>query len=395
MPLEQAVKSGLAIHPQVRAALADAERAGTQVDIAKDGYFPALQLSGGPQAGRMSEVAYDATLSQMLFDWGRTRSQVEAANATQRRYLSALEVARDDAALDIIETYFDVMLARERVAVVRDFLRRMENVRTMAGNRSDSGYADRTERDRAQLELARGREQLAMEEGALQDADSQLRLLLGQDPGQLQMPVLPDTEWPWQHAGLAAAIEAAPLLRQADEAAAAAQAELAEARAVLRPQLNVEASALRRQIGGHMENDASVSLRLRMDITHGLSSFRRPLAARQRLDAAQWSTEATRRDLARKMRTLADSAQVLALREQALDQQVAESSRVGSLYRDQFQVGRRDIIDLLSVERERMEAERQLATLRMERIRIDYRAAAQVGQLGVLLGGPPRADATH
>ena len=42
-----------------------------------------------------------------------------------------------------------------------------------------------------------------------------------------------------------------------------------------------------------------------------------------------------------------------------------------------------------------MEAERQLATLRMERIRIDYRAAAQVGQLGELLGGRTDADAAH
>ena len=395
MSVEQAVQVGLGIHPKVRAAMSEAAQAGTEVEIARGGYFPALQVSGGPQAGHMSEMVYDATLSLMLFDWGRTRSQVAAADATRQRYLSALEVARDDAALDIIETYLDVLVARERVASVRDFLHRIEGVRGLADARSDSGYADRSERDRAQLELARGNDQLAQEDGALQDAGNQLALLLGQAPGQLQMPVLPAATLPWQGAGLGAAIETAPLLRQSRDDAAAAEAELAEARAALRPQLNVEASALRREIGGQMENDAIVSLRLRMDVLRGTSNFRQPLAARQRLEAAQWSTEATRRELGRKMRTLADNADALVLREQALRQQVEESTRVGSLYHDQFQVGRRDIIDLLSVERERMEAERQLATLRMEQVRIQYRAAAQVGQLGALLGGRTHADATH
>jgi len=394
MSVEQAVQVGLAVHPRVRAALSEAERAGTDVKIARGGYFPALQVSGGPQAGHMSEMVYDVTLSQMLFDWGRTRSQVAAASATERRHLAALEVARDDAALDIIETYLDVLVARERVAAVRGFLQRIEGVRGMARDRSGSGYADRTELDRAQLEFARGQDQLALEEGALRDADNQLALLLGQPPGQLQVPVLPAGARPWQQE-LEAAIDAAPLLRESSEDAAAAEAELAESRAALKPQLNVEASALRREIGGQMENDSVVSLRLRMDVVRGFSNFQRPAAARQRLEAARWSADATRRDLRRKMRTLFDNADALGLREQALQQQVDESSRVGTLYHDQFQVGRRDIIDLLSVQRERMEAERQLATLRMERVRIDYRAAAQVGQLGELLGGRTHADPAH
>ncbi|HEL3864020.1 TPA: type I secretion system permease/ATPase [Stenotrophomonas maltophilia] len=244
------MQTGLAIHPRVRAALSEAERAGTDVKIARGGYFPALQVSGGPQAGHMSEMVYDVTLSQMLFDWGRTRSQVEAASATQRRYLAALEVARDDAALDIIETYLDVLVARERVVAVRDFLQRIEGVRGMARDRSGSGYADRTELDRAQLEFARGQDQLAFEEGALRDANNQLALLLGRDPGPLQAPNLPAGRRAWQRDGLDAAIEAAPLLRESREDAAAAEAELAESRAALKPQLNVEASALRREIAG-------------------------------------------------------------------------------------------------------------------------------------------------
>ncbi|WP_204307875.1 hypothetical protein, partial [Klebsiella pneumoniae] len=69
-----------------------------------------------------------------------------------------------------------------------------------------------------------------------------------------------------------------------------------------------------------------------MDVVRGFSNFQRPAAARQRLEAARWSADATRRDLRRKMRTLFDNSDALGLREQALQQQVDESSRVGTLY---------------------------------------------------------------
>ncbi|CRQ93353.1 type I secretion outer membrane protein, TolC family [Pseudomonas aeruginosa] len=82
---------------------------------------------------------------------------------------------------------------------------------------------------------------------------------------------------------------------------------------------------------------------------------------------------------------LFDNGDTLRWREQSLTQQVTESEQVGELYREQFEVGRRDVIDLLNVQRERFEAERQLINLRIERKRIEYRAAAQVGLLGPLL----------
>ena len=70
------------------------------------------------------------------------------------------------------------------------------------------------------------------------------------------------------------------------------------------------------------------------------------------------------------MQNLFDNGDTLRWREQSLTQQVTESEQVGELYREQFEVGRRDVIDLLNVQRERFEAERQLINLRIERKRI-------------------------
>ncbi|AGI24175.1 TolC family protein [Pseudomonas sp. MT3] len=385
IPLDEAVRAGLAIHPQLRSALAEAERAGTEVDIAKGGYYPAVSLSGGPQEFDFGEVVYDATVSQMLYDWGRVSSKVDSASADRRRLTEAALVARDDAALDIVETYLDVLAAERRVDTVRRHIQRLDGIREMTQARGGDGYADRSELDRANLELSRAGEQLSLEKGSLQDARNQYALLVGQAPGDLVEPEPASLQRYLAGSDLSRVIQDAPLQRKAVEEANAAEAGVREAKSALLPQLNLEATALRREVGGRPESDSVLALRLRMDTFQGLSNFRRPTAAQQRLESARWSADAMQRDIRRQLQTLFDNGETLRWREQSLSQQVSESEQVGELYREQFEVGRRDVIDLLNVQRERFEAERQLVNLHIERKRIEYRAAAQVGLLGSLL----------
>lgn len=387
LSLREAVDAGLAIHPQVQAALMDAQRAGTEVRIARGGYYPALQVSGGPKAGDMDELVYDVTLSQMLFDWGRVRGMVEAASAGQRQLDAGLAVARDDAALDIIETYLDVLQAQRRRQAVAEFIEQLDAVAGMARARSEGGFSDRSEWERARLELARGREQLAMEEGALADAQGQFQLLVGRRPEGLQEPARVTAADAEQSAELHELIDASPLQQRANEEVSVAEAELKQARAALRPQLNLEASAQRREIGGRMQNDSVVALRFRMDAMQGISGFQRATAARERIESAHWQAQATRRELRRKVLSLQDNGRTLAWRLDALREQVAESEQVNALYQDQFSIGQRDIIDLLTVQRERLEAERQLISLQIEQLRVGYRAAAQLGLLAAALKG--------
>ncbi|KJK15382.1 TolC family protein [Pseudomonas sp. 2(2015)] len=385
MPLDQAVRAGLAIHPEVRSAMAEADRAGTEVEIAKGGYYPSVSVSGGPQEFDFGDVVYDLTASQMLYDWGRVNSKVDSASATQRKLSQALLVARDDAALDIVETYLDVLAAERRVEAVREHLQRLGGIRQMTEDRGGDGYADRSELDRANLELARAQEQLALEKGTLQDARNQYALLVGQEPDALSDPEPLSLKRYLASSDLTRVIHDAPLQRKALEDANVAEAQVREAKASLLPQLNIEATALRREVGGHPESDSVVALRLRMDTFQGLSNFRRPTAAQQRLESARFTADAMQRDIRRQLQTLFDNSETLGWREKSLQQQVTESAQVSELYREQFEVGRRDVIDLLNVQRERFEAERQLINLHIERKRIEYRAAAQVGLLGPLV----------
>ncbi len=385
MPLDQAVRSGLAIHPQVRAAVAEAARAETEVKIAKGGYYPSLSLSGGPQEFDIGETVYDVTVSQMLYDWGRIDSQVDSAKATQRQLSASAEVTREDAALDIVETYLDVLVAQRRIDAVRRHVRLLDDIRAMTEARGADGYSDRSEQDRAGLEIARAQEQLALEKGALLDAGNQFALLVGAPAEGLAEPRPQSMQRYLATRDMPRLITGSPLYQRALEDTNLAQAELRGTKAALLPQLNLEASATRREIGGRLQNDSMVNLRLRMDTLQGLSNFQRPTAAAQRLESASWGQDAIQRDIRRQLQSLFDIGDSLLWREHALAVQVRDSEQVGGLYREQFEVGRRDVIDLLTVQRERFEAERQLIVLQVERLRLEYRAAAQIGLLGPLL----------
>ncbi|WP_404477380.1 TolC family protein [Novosphingobium sp. BL-52-GroH] len=381
MTVEDAVAAGIARNPQIAAASSEASAAKRDVDVAKASYLPSVSVSGGPQDTTPDKWGYEVTAAQMVHDWGQAKSQVRGARAAQRQREDEWLVTRDDAVLDLVETYLDVLLARRQrdvdlaqIATLRDFAQ-------MTGIRAQSGYADRSEPDRAQLELARAHQRLAIDEGTIADAASQFETLVGAMPDELVEPSPPSMILSVDGQDLAALVETAPLYRKALEDTNQARAQFDETRAAILPRVNLEATALSREIGGRMQSDAIVAVRLRMNPMQGLSSFDRVKGARERIDAAQWKEVAVRRDIERRLRNLVTNGTALAEQERALERQVANAGELGSLYREQFEVGRRDIIDLVTVQREHYDARRSLNEVHLQLIRVQYQMAAQLGRL--------------
>ncbi|MBY6028822.1 TolC family protein [Halomonas sp. DP8Y7-1] len=386
LSLSEAVVQGLAVNPEVRAAESDVRVAATEVDIARDSYWPSVEVSAGPENSLMGELGYDVTATQVLYDWGRIASQVASASAEYRHRLASLKVTSDEVALDIIELYLDVVAAQLRVVEVEGYLDRLEALAAMTDQRDLGGYSDRSESERSRLDIARAREQLAMERGGLSEAQQELRVLLQRDILATQMPDPED-----YLASLAApaqvdlAIEDAPVLEQSEADVSVAKAELEESEAALMPQLNLEGSLLRREVGGVMEEDQVIALRVRMAPIQGLSNWRRTDAAAQRVESSQFSLRAARRDLQRTIAGLKEQYQVTQWRLEGLEEQIDRAGEVLTTYEDQFSVGLRDIADLLSIESERFEAARQRIDVEIQQLRLQYRAASQLGTLAAVV----------
>ncbi len=384
--LEEAVMAGLAIDPALRSAESEIARADQGVKVARSGYLPNVQVSVGPENSFVGDLGYEIRASQVLYDWGRVGSDIDSATAEQRRRMHDLRQVREDSALDIAELYLDMLASRQRVRAAGEHLRRIGGVQDLAEERSAAGFADRADTDRAALEVDRALEQRAIEQGSLRDLAMQYQQVVGRLPHDLASPEplgllaeLRDIE------RRAILLSAAPEMLKLQEDISVARAELDGNRASFWPQLNLEGSMLRREIGGDLEDDATIGLRLRMDAFQGLSNFQRAEGSRQRVEAAEWSLRSGRRDLERQIVSLLDQDEVMAWREESLQQQLARTGELAELYRDQFQAGQRDITDLLSIAVEHFEAQRQLIDLRLNREKLSYRAASQAGVLSELI----------
>lgn len=385
--IEEAVRRGLVNSPDVRAIQASQSAADTDVTIAKGGYYPQISVSGGPQSVDLDGLGYDVTAAQMLYDWGRVSSAVDSARAARSKLTAQGLVKRDEVALDVVEAFLDIMLTEKQVAAVGTYIDRLSALQNVTAARASGNYADRSEPERTTLELARAREQMVIEQGTLEDARNRYRLLVAEEPGGLVEPA-PRlmTRYVAGH-DLATLIHASPGYQVAVSDTHSAEANLKEAKASLLPQLNAEVTTMRRPIGGIAQTDTIVGIRFRMNTLQGFTNFLRPRGLEQRVQAARLGEDAVERDARRKVRMLLDQAAMMEGREEALQAQVNTSVEVGATYYDQFTVGRRDLLDLLTTRREQFEAQRQLNEVHFDRIRIQYRAAAQLGLIGPLLEG--------
>ena len=384
-PLGDAVLRGLARHPEVRLAEAEVSQAGIEAAMARNGYLPALSASSGPAP---AGLGYDLSLTQTLTDWGQTGGQVDQRKAMLAQQQANLDVVRDDAALEIVETWMDLASARARLSVIDEQLARLEDLSGMARTRVEGRYSDASETGRVALAVATAQGQRAVAAGELAEAQDRFELLVGQAPGVIGLPMLPTfLDRVREEGALEAAIASAPLFRKAALGVDVAEGGVREARAARFPRLNLEGSLQRREIGGRMVDDSAIALRLRMETQRGLTALQRPQLAAQRREAALWEAEVVGRELQRVVEALIRSDAALGQRITALQDQAEQADAVRLLYREQFLVGRRDIQDLVIMETEQFEAERQLIELTIERLRLQYRAAAQLGLLTRFMAG--------
>lgn len=385
--IDEAVRRGLINSPDLRAIQASEGATDTDIAIAKGGYYPQVSVSGGPQSVDLDGFAYDITAAQMLFDWGRVASAVDSARATRSKLSAQKLVKRDEIALDVVEAYIDIMATERQITAANEYIGRLSALQQVTDARAKGNYTDRSEPERTTLELARAREQLVIEQGTLEDARNRYAILVGEEPSSLAEPTPRSMTRYVAAQDLGALVHASPGYQVAVADTRSAEANLKEAKASLYPQLNAEVSTMRRPIGGVARSDTIVGIRFRMNTLQGFTNFLRPRGMAQRVEAARLGEGAVERDTLRKLRSLIDQAALMEGREEALRAQVNSSVEVSQTYYDQFTVGRRDLLDILTTRREQFEAQRKLNEVHFDWIRIQYRAAAQLGLIGPLLEG--------
>lgn len=330
-------------------------------------YLPQVSIGLQPGSGIGFGVSSFAAVSQLVFDGGAGAARRSAAEARMLGHVAGRVDAGSQAALAAVQAWADVVTTRRLVAVADASLTALEETVAQIAERSDAGVGTSSELLTAQSRLANERARVVGARAEVTKAEAVFTELFGSAaPADLSLP--PDAP-----ALPAAGASGSPALQQAEAERVAAEADLAAAKAALFPALSVQTSA------------TDAGLRVGPGVEQSLSPSRgraaRVAAAEARLEARRVDLDATQRELDSRLRILA--AESAAAQDRlAATVAAAEANRANlSTARDQFDVGRRSLIELLDAEREALASEQQRIGAEHDRAMVGYAALAVTGDL--------------
>lgn len=375
-----------AANPDLAIAAERVRQAEAQVRTADASLFPALNLGMGssrretrPDGGEWTTGdASSATLSASyeLDLWGRNAAGRDAAAAGLRASRFDQEAVRLTLVAGVANGYLQLLSLRGRLAIARESLAIAERVFKVVDSRVRNGAASALDRARQQAAVLSQRAGLLPLEVQERQLLFALAILLGREPQGFDTSAasLAGLTVPRVAAGLPAQLLLRrPDLARAEAQLAAANANVAAARAALLPSISLTGSAgLASNVLLNVLSAPTATLALGASLLQSIFDG-------GRLGAQVDVAESRRRELMEAYRkavhaALADVEGALAAAgrlapQEALQEQVVEQARVALwLAEVRYREGADDLLSLLDAQRTLFQAEDQRAAIRLARL---------------------------
>lgn len=319
--------------------------------------------SGGRTSDRLST---SLGLSQLLFDFGRTRNLVLQADLQRQAAAAAVLQAENDLALDVKERFYTLILTRRQVQVRQDDLAQRQEQLRLARALYDAGQLAPGDVVRAQtavtnsvvsLNRARQEEELARQDQAQALGLSPLTPLQIRESAE---PDLPDKTVAYL---LDKAVERRPDMLVAQKNVAAGEAALGAAHALNRPALTAFTGiTYQGDINGVQRPTFSAQLQLDFDIYDGGARAGAVTSAEGALEAQQAQLVRTRLQVERDV-SGALAQLVTAERNVAAAQAGVDSAREGvRIAQGRYQVALGTLTDVLDAQSSLVTARDNLAS---------------------------------
>ena len=379
-------------HPRLQAAEASAAAGRADVDAARAAWRPQVALvgdTGFTRSGLTSKsdtaVLPGVRATQLVYDGGRASAEI----AQRRLQAQALEVDRQrqfsDIAGRLAEAYLEwtrqralLDIAEQQVASLRAVEATVEAIASFDRGRASDVALVSTRL--AQSEAARDARRVA-----IADARALIRQIAAADiEPEGDMPT-PDGFLPGTLEEALRTVDEHPSVRIAELEAKQAGAAVDAARAWWKPRLSLDAgSESESSLTGDTKLFGTVELKLRSTLSpiDGGGGSSRLASARASASAARlearFAQRSIRDEVIRQWTAMAERNARLS----ALSKLVASTDASSAVVAEQFKLGRRSVLDLLSFEVERFAARAQLESERRDLLTAKYRLLATMTRLG-------------
>lgn len=400
MSLKDAVALAVSTNPEVGSIANNRRAVNQELRQGHALFYPQLDLQAdaGPEYSDNSNVEATGrddrtlfrkraslTLSQLLFDGGFAANEVERQKARVRSAANRVEETAEFVALDAVEAYLEVLRQRERVRIAEDNVAAHRDILSLVGRRAKAGGGGIAEVRQTEARLAAAQSTLVQARGDLSDAEALFLRVVGQAPDTLTEPTPPVNRTPASiEDAVALAVENSPTIDFARADVAAAEAEADQARSSLYPDFRLELGGTAQDnIEGQTDTEYSASalVVMRWNLYRGGADEARIRELKYRLAEAADKLRTSEREISEDARNSWNALQESGENVDVLEDRVEASQRTRDVYRQQFDIGQRGLLDLLDSDNELFLARDSLVTARYAEIFALYRLLATAGML--------------
>ncbi len=382
--LETAIQRAAEIDPNITALRQQVLSREIGIQEARDGYYPSLSIGADSNTTDASGPGLNITVSQVLYDWGLIRSNIATASQARVQAVADLKIGLEGLTLRVAEAFLDVEIAERKLELTQDYMNYADRLARQAEDRARAGLSDRGEVARAQLEIARARDQVMRLRSDRLLSLAQIEFLIGTQVSSVSRP--PEIGFQSTFANrdkINSSVRLSPEYIAARSRVDEASAGIDRAKAARLPTIRLQAQGRKDLNGGRTRTSLGVSAGA--DLNASTLSGRAVQIATQDMTAAQSSLVAVERMMVNDAVTSLQRLQSLRANEAARRDQLGQAVLVLENYEEQFVGGLRELIDVLTTGRDLYDAQIDQVDTYDERKRTEYMAARDIGMLGTLI----------
>lgn len=373
------VQEALATNPELQVRLNAFQAATHDEREAFGGYLPSVDLSASvgmgdreyDGRGSFNRNYAELSLTQMLFDGFKVRNAVARTKHSSRaRYYELLDEA-ETKALETTDVYLSVLRYRDLVTLAQKNVAGHQRVQRQISDRVGQGISNRGDLHQIDGRLSLARSNLMTEIANLQSVVARFQRLIGRLPAEQLTPYQLQSETVPQELRevLTTVYANNPALFAAFEDIQTFEASYGEAKAGRYPTIELGArhgtyknnnSFDDRNDPHSYGNDTVIELRARYNLYRGGSDRAAENAAERRISQAESLRDKSCVDLRQTATIAHGNIQNIQAKLDSLIAHRDEAAGVLTSYRQQFNTGRRSLLDVLDSENESFQAERAL-----------------------------------
>jgi TolC family type I secretion outer membrane protein len=193
--LERCIEIALKIHPNIVAARNTMEVNQSKIGQAKANYYPQIEWSSGYSKNKIAFVSRDIerslsnrafneykssfTLSQSIFDFGKTATQVKIQRLNLDSSRSDLESVSNQVVFNVKQAYYGVLQAKRNRDVAAETVKQFEQHLEQAKGFYEVGTKPKFDVTKAEVDLSNAKLNLIKAENALRIAKVNLNNAMG------------------------------------------------------------------------------------------------------------------------------------------------------------------------------------------------------------------------